>query len=159
ELTGYTLTGPAGRFQATDLVEPDHNAVGRLRHKFTDQVAYEATVTGNPCRRPIEWLRTLYRRDDLTGLLPLGELHSPGLPGQSYKLAFTPGLLAQTFQRPRQGQPPEALLPDPASMLGGQAGNQGGYLRSQVLKADGRFPPRDADDHWWIPSGQPFFTA
>ena len=30
------------------------------------EVAYEATATGNPCRRPIEWLRTLYRRDDLT---------------------------------------------------------------------------------------------
>jgi RHS repeat-associated protein len=159
ELTGYTPTGPAGRFQAADLVEPDPNAVGRLRHKFTDQVAYEATVTGNPCRRPIEWLRTLYRPDDLTSLLPLGELHSLGLPGASYKLAFTPGLLAQTFQRPREGQPPEALLPDPASVLGGQAGDQGGYLRSQELKADGRFPPRDADDLWWIPSGQPFFTA
>ena len=159
ELTGYAPTGPAGRFQAADLVEPDPDVVGRLRHKFTDQVAYEATATGNPCRRPVEWLRTLYRRDDLTSLLPLGELHSLGLPGESYKLAFTPGLLAQVFQRPREGQPPEALLPDPASVLGGQAGDRGGYLRSQVLKADGRFPERDADDHWWIPSGQSFVTA
>jgi RHS repeat-associated protein len=159
ELTGYAPTGPAGRFQAADLVEPDPAAVGRLRHKFTDQVAYEAAANANPCRRPIEWLRTLYRRDDLSGLLPLGELHPLGLPGESYKLAFTPGLLAQVFQRPRGGQPPEALLPDPASVLGGQAGNRGGYLRSQMLKADGRFPARDADNHWWIPSGQSFFTA
>ncbi len=43
-------------------------------------------------------------------------------------------------------------------MLGGQAGNRGGYLQSQTLKADGRFPASDADDHWWIPSGQSFFT-
>jgi RHS repeat-associated protein len=159
ELTGYATTGPAGRFQAADLVEPNPNAVGRLRHKFAGQVAYETAATANPCRRPIEWLRTLYRRDDLSGLLPLGELHPLGLPGESYKLAFTPGLLAQVFQRPRGGQPPEALLPDPASVLGGQAGNRGGYLRSQTLKADGRFPARDADDDWWIPSGQSFFTA
>ena len=159
ELTGYAPTGAAGRFQASDLVEPDPAAPGRLRHKFTDQVAYEATATGNPCRRPIEWLRTLYRRDDLSGLLPLGELHPLGLPGESYKLAFTPGLLAQVFQRPRAGQPAEALLPDPAAVLGGQAGNRGGYLRSQTLKADGRFPASDADDHWWIPSGQSFFTT
>ena len=51
------------------------------------------------------------------------------------------------------------MLPDPAAVLGGQAGNRGGYLRSQTLKADGRFPATDADDHWWIPSGQSFFTT
>ncbi|WP_337287739.1 SpvB/TcaC N-terminal domain-containing protein [Candidatus Methylomirabilis sp.] len=161
ELTGYAATGPAGRFQASDLVEPDPAAPGRLRHKFTDQVAYEAAPTGHPCRRPIEWLRTLYRRDDLSGLLPLGEVQPLSLPGESYKLAFTPGLLAQVFRRPRQGQADEPLLPEPAraAILGGQAGNRGGYLQSQALKADGRFPARDADDHWWIPSGQSFFTT
>jgi RHS repeat-associated protein len=159
ELTGYTPTGAAGRFQASDLVEPDPASAGRLRHKFTDQVPYEAAATGNPCRRPIEWLRTLYRRDDLNGLLPLGELHSLALPGESYKLAFTPGLLTQVFQRFRAGQPAEPLLPDAAAVLGGQARNRGGYLRSQTMKADDRFPVTDADDHWWIPSGQSFFTT
>lgn len=159
ELTDYTPTGAAGRFQASDLVEPDPGAAGRLRHRLTDQVPYEAAATGNPCRRPIEWLRTLYRRDDLNGLLPLGGLHSLGLPGESYKLAFTPGLLSQVFQRPRVNQSVEPLLPDPAAVLGGQAGNRGGYLQSRTLKADGRFPSTDANDHWWIPSGQSFFTA
>jgi len=38
----------------------------------------------------------LYRKDDLTGLLPLGQLASLGLPGESYKLAFTPGLLSKS---------------------------------------------------------------
>lgn len=159
ELTGYPTTGPAGRYQASDFVEPDPAKPTRLRHKFTaPEVAYEATATGNQRRRPIEWLRTLYRRDDLTGLLPLAELQPLALPGESYKLAFTHGLLAQVFQRPRQGQTPEPLLPDPAAVLGGQAGNRGGYLRSQVLKADDRFPASDADDHWWIPSGRSFFS-
>jgi len=160
ELTGYTATGPAGRYQASDLVEPDPAISGRLRHKFTaPEVAYEATATGNQRRRPIEWLRTLYRRDDLSGLLPLGDLQPVALRGESYKLAFTPGLLTQVFQRPHGGQPPEALLPNPAAVLGGQGGNRGGYLQSQTLKADGRFPASDADDHWWIPSGQSFFTT
>jgi RHS repeat-associated protein len=158
ELTGYTATGPAGRLQAADLVEPDPGAIGRLRHKFTDQVAYEATPSANPCRRPIEWLRILYRSDDLGSVLPLGELQSLGLPGESYKLAFTPGLLTQVFQRPQAGQPAEPLLPDPAAVLGSQAGDRGGYLQSQALKAD-RFPKDDADDHWWIPSGRSFFTT
>jgi RHS repeat-associated protein len=171
ELTGYTASGPAigpatipaeriHRYHASDFVEPDLTSSGRLRHKFTGpDVAYHATATGTKRRRPIEWLRTLYRRDDLNGLLPLGELHSLALPGERYKLAFTPGLLTQVFQRPRAGQPAEPLLPDPATVLGGQAGNRGGYLQSQTMKANGRFPTTDADDHWWIPSGQSFFTT
>jgi RHS repeat-associated protein len=159
ELTGYAPTGPAGRYQASDMVEPDHNLPDRLRHKFAAEVAYEATASGDQRRRPIEWLRTLYRHDELSGLAPLGELHLLGLPGESYKLAFTPGLLTQVFQRPHQGQPTEPLLPDPAAVLGGQAGDRGGYLPSQSLKADGLFPTSDADDHWWIPSGRSFFTT
>ena len=160
ELTGYTPTGAAGRFQASDLVESDAAAPSRLRHKFTaPEVAYEATASGNQRRRPIECLRTLYRRDDLSGFLPLGEIEPLALSGESYKLAFTPGLLAQVFQRPRQGQAAEPLLPDWPGVLGGQGGNRGGYLPSQTMKADGRFPATDADDHWWIPSGQSFFSA
>ena len=159
ELTNYTPTGAAGRYQASDFIEPDPAAPGRLRHKFTDQIAYEAAVTANPCRRPIEWLRTLFRRDDLSGLMPLGDVQPLALPGESYKLAFTPGLLAQVFQRLRAGQPAEPLLPNPAAVLGGQTGNQGGYVQSQALKADGRFPASDADDHWWIPSGRSFLSV
>ncbi len=159
ELTGYPSTGPAGRYKAVDLVEPDPANPTRLRHKFTaPEVPYEATASGSRRRRPIEVLRTLYRRDDLAGFLPLGELQPLALPGESYKLAFTPGLLTQVFQRPRHGQAAESLLPDPAAVLGGQAGNWGGYLQSQVLKADDRFPACDANDHWWIPSGQSFFS-
>jgi RHS repeat-associated protein len=162
ELTGYTATGPASRYQPPDLVEPDPSAppgTSRLRHKFTDQIAYEAPATANPCRRPIEWLRTLYRRDDLSALLPLGEMQPLALPGEGYKLAFTPGLLTQVFQRPRPGEPTEPLLPDPGTVLGGQGGDRGGYLRTQTLRADGRFPATDADDHWWMPSGRSFFSS
>lgn len=93
-------------------------------------------------RRLIEWVRTLYRRDDLTGLLPPGVLQSLALLGESYKLAFTPGLLAQVFQR--NGQ---ALLPSPAAILGGQGVDQGGYVDP------------DGSGHWWIPSGKVFFDV
>lgn len=160
ELTGYAASGPDGRFQASDLLQPDPATPGRLRHTFTaPQVEYEATAAGNQRRRPIEWLRTLYRRDNLSGLLPLGRMESLALAGESYRLAFTPGLLAQVFQRPHAGQPPEALLPNLTDVLAGQAGNRGGYLQSQTLKADGRFPASDPDDHWWICSGQTFFST
>ena len=75
--------------------------------------------------------------------MPLGELEPLALPGESYKLAFTPGLLAQVFKRKRAGQPDEDLLPNPAPLLEGKGGDQGGYVAM--------------DGNWWIPSGRAFF--
>jgi RHS repeat-associated protein len=158
ELTGYAPTGAAGRYVAPDLVERDPFAPGRLRHRLVDEVSYETPPTGNACRRPIEWVRTLYRRDDLGGLLPLGKVEPLSLPGEGYRLAFTSGLLAQVYRRLHAGVAPEPLLPDPASVLGGQGGDRGGYVQSQALKADGRFPATDADGSWWLPSGRSFCT-
>lgn len=158
-MTGYAATGPAGRYRATDLVEADPAAPDRLRHRFAaPEVPYEAQAVGNLRRRPIERVRTLYRSDDMSRLLPLGEVQSLALSGESYRLAFTPGLLAQVFLRPRQGQAAEPLLPDPALVLSGRAGDRGGYSSTQALEVDGRFPAGALDDHWWVPSGQAFFS-
>ena len=76
---------------------------------------------------------------DPRALLPLGKLESLALPGSSYKLAFTPGLISQVYQR---GQ--TALLPNPANVLG-SAADGGGYV------------DLDGDGHWWIPSGRVFY--
>ena len=111
ELTGYPATGPAERFRAADLVEPDPGPAGGLRHRFTDEVPYEAAPTAAWCRRPVERTRTLYRSDDLTTLLPLGRLQALGLVGESYALAFTPGLLTGVLQRPRAGGRPRICCP------------------------------------------------
>ena len=162
ELTGFEATGPAGRYQPADLVEPDPTAPpesGRLRARPADEMPYEGEPTDGPCRRLTECVRTLYRRDDLTALLPLGELEPLAVSGEGYRLAFTPGLLEEAFRRPRPGEPDEPLLPDPEAVLGGRGGDQGGYVRSQTLKADGRFPAADADDHWWMPGGRSFHSA
>ncbi|MGW0628481.1 SpvB/TcaC N-terminal domain-containing protein [Streptomyces sp. NPDC002758] len=156
-LTGYAASGPAGRFRPADLVEAD--PAGGLHHRFdAPEVAFEATATGDRRRRPIERTRTVYRADALDALLPLGTLESRAIPGESYRLVFTPGLLADVFRRPHPGGPTEDLLPDPAAVLGGQGGDQGGYRSSQALKAAGVFPGSDPDDHWWSPSGQTFFS-
>jgi RHS repeat-associated protein len=129
-------------------------------------VEAKQAAAGNPAektryfRRLIERVRTLYRPDDLgeaagdpLALLPLGTVESLAVPGESYKLAFTLGLLAQVYQR--ESQP---LLPNPADVVGGQGADQGAYVVSQDLKADGVFPDTDADDHWWIPSGRAFYS-
>ncbi len=158
ELTEYTATGPDGRFQASDIVELDPAMSGRLQLRFAGNVEYEVVAVGARRRRLIECVRTLFRRDDLDGLLALGDLETLGLPGESYRLAFTPGLLAQVLKRPHAGQPLESLLPDPAAVLAGHGEDQGGYLQSQSMKARGLFPASDADGNWWQPSGQSFFS-
>ncbi|HXC68964.1 MAG TPA: SpvB/TcaC N-terminal domain-containing protein [Pyrinomonadaceae bacterium] len=157
ELSGYVPTGPGGRFQSSDFVEPDTDEPGRVRLKFLVERAYEDTATGAQQRRPIELMRTLYRKNDLTALCSLDQLESLALPGESYKLAFTPGLLATVYQRPRADGSLENLIPDPDALLGSQTHDGGGYVKSQTLKTDGRFPAGDPDDHWWIPTGRAFF--
>jgi RHS repeat-associated protein len=94
-------------------------------------------------RRPIEQVRTFFRSDNLTGLLPLGGLQSLALPGESYELAFTPGLLTQVLQRNGQA----LLPPTPAAVLGGQGADQGGYM------------DLESSNHWWVPSGQVFYAV
>ena len=158
ELTGYTPSGLAGRYQPGDFVEPNPASPGTLQQRFNaPDVAYEATASGTRRRRPIEHLRTLYRPNDMgtaagntNQLLLLGQQESLALPGESYKLAFTPGLLEQVYQRsPGANQPAQALLPsaDRATVLGGLGGDQGGYV------------DLDGNGHWWLPSGRSFFSS
>ena len=154
ELTGYTPTGAAGRFQFSDFVQPDLGG-SEMNLLFDDEVDYEDVPPGGRQRRLIEHLRTLFRPDDLgvfvddpLALLPLGVLEPFALAGETYKLAFTPGLLDQAYQRPQEGQPPESLLPatDRTALLGGTASDEGGYVNL------------DSDDHWWIPAGRVFYS-
>ncbi len=140
ELTGYPPTGPGGRYQPSDFVRSEPDAPDRLASIFDGELRFEEEPGGGRERRPVERLRTLYRRDDLSDLLPLRQLESLALPGETYRLALTPGLLSRLFQR--QG---ESLLPDAAAILGGRGPDQGGYV------------DLDGDGHWWVPAGRVFY--
>lgn len=94
-------------------------------------------VRSRDFRRTIEHLRTRYRSDDLTELLPLCTAESRAVPGESYKLAFTRGLLDEVYQR--DGSP---LLPNAANVLA----LEGGYVEEE-------------EGSWWIPSGRSFFVV
>ena len=160
ELVGYAPTGPGGRFQVSDFIQPGSERGTPVVFLVDSDLAYEEAPTIGRQRRLIEHVRTLYRPDDLgesrndaTVLLPTGTVEALAVRGESFQLAFTPGVLSQVFHR--NGEP---LLPVPADVLGGQGGDQGGYLSSQQLKASGAFPPTDPNDHWWIPTGRVFLS-
>jgi len=120
----FELTGlPAGsdRYDFDFLNNAIQNAA---------ELAYEAEPADGLQKRLIERVRTIYRRNDLEGPLPLGKLESMALPFESYQQCFTPSLL-ETYQ----GRVTEEMLAE------------GGYVHSE------------RDENWWLPSGRVFFST
>jgi RHS repeat-associated protein len=116
-------------------------------HEILFETLAPVMNAGETYRRLIASSRTLYRPDDMgqaagnpAALLALHVLEPLALPGAGYKLAFTPGLIAQTYQR---GGP---LLPAPASVMGSPAGDGAGYV------------DLDGDGRWWVPAGRTYHT-
>ena len=153
ELTGYTPSGPAGRFVASDFVDRVANGFALT---FDSEIGYHSPPGPGRQRRPIAQVRTYYRPDDLGAAvndplarLQLGDVEPLALPGQVYKLAFTDALLTQIFQRPQPRPGAGPLLPVPAAVLpiaAGQVADRGGYV------------DLDGDGRWWIPSGRVFYS-
>ncbi|KAG4442598.1 hypothetical protein IFR05_001928 [Cadophora sp. M221] len=102
-------------------------------------------------KRLLKWSRILLRKNDLTGLLPLGQVESRVVPGQGFDLAFTDSLLDSSFK-----QSSNPLLLD-KSILTSQAGDGGGYIASSNLIFRSLFP-NDQLDGYWIPTPQLYFS-
>lgn len=136
EVTGLKPTGTAARFDFENFARDQFEPLRSLA-----PINYEdPTEHDKKQKRLIERVRTLYRNNELTGLLAKDELHSRALPGESYKLAFTPGLLDQVYDRAGE----KLLSPNAAAVLGGAGPDGGGYV------------DLDNDGHWWTPSGRVF---
>jgi len=150
ELTGYSPSGPAGRYVATDFVELVPQDPPRYKLKCDKEIAYrESPGAGRQCRL-IEHVVTLYRKNKLDGLLALSQLESLALPGESYRLAFTQEMLDAVYRRNEQ-----PLLPQPDDVLplpppGKSVEDRGGYVRCY-----GDTPPSNC---WWMPSGLIFLS-
>jgi RHS repeat-associated protein len=84
----------------------------------------------HPYRRLIEQTRVIYRRDDLTGPLPLGIVEPRALPFADYHRALTPQLVAEVFE----GRVTDEML------------TSGGYLHLE------------GEEDWWKPSGLIFYS-
>ena len=81
-------------------------------------------VGGAPYRRLLKKSRSVYRENHLRHLLSPGRLEALALPGRTYQLALTGGLLGEVYRR---GDPPRGdLLPDREAVLR----DAGGYCRS-----------------------------
>ncbi|WP_435858156.1 SpvB/TcaC N-terminal domain-containing protein [Streptomyces umbrinus] len=123
ELTGLSLTAGRTRFAFDEIRDAVATAA---------PLDYEAVpVAGIRQKRLIEHIRTCYRRDDLTGPAPLGELQALGLPFQSYNLAFTPGLVTHVY---------------------------GDRVTDTMLENDGRYVHTEGDANWWAPLGRIFYS-
>jgi len=130
ELTGLSLGFDDVRFKFEDV----KNAIVTAA-----EISYEAHPSPAALeKRLIEHVRTRYRPDDLGAaqndsliLLPLARLESLALPGESYKLAFTPGLIAAVY---------------------------GSRVTDAMLEREGRYVHSDGDANWWIPAGRTFLS-
>ncbi len=132
ELTGITPDGEAERFTFKELTNNNFEKIRTLQ-----SVPYETpTDYAIKQKRLIESLHTLYRKNDLTGLLGKGELKFLALPGESYKLAYTPELAKQIYVD--SGKVSHADL-------------------DTILANEGRYVHSEGDSNWWIPSGRIFY--
>ena len=119
-----------------DDVQRAVQSAGDGQHEIPyEDIDAQSAPGGVPSRRLIEQVRTLYRKDDLSG--PCRWPPAPlALPYESYKLAFTPGLLNVLGAR---------ISPADAKTL--------------LTGTGGRYEDLDGDGRLWIPSGRVFFSA
>ena len=104
-----------------------------------EDVTGSGAIQDHVYRRSIEHTRTLYRQNDLTGPLPLGQAESLALPFMAYKQASTPGLTRQT-----DVDSGKVTMDGFDGIMG--IGGGAGYIHSE------------GDANWWIPSGLLFFS-
>lgn len=127
ELTGFKPANNAIRFSFDEWVNNDFALL-----KSVTEIAYEQIADPDQKqKRLIEHVRALYRKNDFSAPLPLGKVESMALPYESYKLAFTPGLIAQVYD---------------------------GRVTDSILLNEGKYLHFDGDANWWIPSGQVFYS-
>jgi RHS repeat-associated protein len=123
ELTGLALGPGQVRFRFVQMEEAVESAA---------PIDYHQAPNNGLQKRVLDHARTLYRRDDLTDALPLGELQSLALPFETYQLAFTPDHVELIF---------------------------GDRVTNTVLSDEGRYVHFAGDDNWWVPSGRVFVSS
>jgi RHS repeat-associated protein len=149
ELTGFERGDPERPLVYETWTKDDFSLV-----KLAAEIGFEEEPdTSVPQKRLLKQSRTLFRKFDLTGNLPLTEMDHMALSGQSYQLAFTSSILKKHLNKDGR-----ALIQDLRPLLTGKSTDEGGYVISADLKTSGVFLPTDPDDCYWISSGETFYS-
>ncbi|QGM47132.1 SpvB/TcaC N-terminal domain-containing protein [Methylocystis heyeri] len=145
EITGATPSdkgfGVASLFSFEELDGPPAKpGIWQIAWSGAHDVPYEAVpgadvdgggvAAATPTRRFLARTRTRYRSDDLSTLLPVGDLQSLAIPGEGYRAALTPTHVAAVFG---------ALAPD-------------------AVLAEAGYVALPGEAEWWTPSGRACFS-
>jgi hypothetical protein len=123
EITALSLPTGDKRFNFTDFTG---NWFGFL-HSLP-QVPYEmGSDPDSSGKRLVSRSRALFRSNDLTAILPKGQIESMAIPKFMYTLCLTPGIISKSSQR-ISASGTENLLPSPATILTGISAKQCGYV-------------------------------
>jgi RHS repeat-associated protein len=127
ELTGFSATGSSGLFDPAVLVGQAGAA---------PEIAPSATPSGStPEKRLLGKARTVYRANDLSGPLPLGQAQSLALVDRGYQLVATADMISALY----------GPVATPAQ-LNALATGAGGYV------------DMDGDGTWWSPTQRSFYS-
>ncbi|KAL2060433.1 hypothetical protein VTL71DRAFT_9464 [Oculimacula yallundae] len=149
ELTGVERGDPERPFAYETWTEDDFSFL----NSATEIGFEEDPDVSVPQKRLLKQSRTLFRKFDLTGNLPLTKIDQMSLSGQSYQLAFTSSILEKHLKKDGR-----TLVQDLRPLLTGKSSDEGGYIISADLKSSGVFLPTDPDEYYWIPSGETFYA-
>ena len=138
ETRQYEITGLNPANLARFVVEGMANVITSI-----PEIAFEVHAQqGVQQKRLMKKSRVHFRRDDLSGLLPLGQIASTALPGIAYEMAFTPGLVAGAFTKQNTNGSSQNLISSPNATFA-----EAGYVDV------------DKNGYWWRPSDLIFYST
>ena len=132
EVRGLKPSGSNTLFQFDELAAESFRAILSLPEiPFEDE-----SNSGHLSRRLLRRERALFRKDDLSGLLPFGLIESLSLPGAYHQLVFSPGLFSTIYSKRNANGSLEPLL------SGSEALDGKGYVDVDRNAISGRLPRR-----------------
>lgn len=136
-ITGLSRADTSRTFRLSDFTADDSNIFAEAKEVNFEDIPTPAVLV----KRLVGSSFKLFRSDDLQHTLSKGELQSLALPGESFRLAFTTGLVDKIYQRSDRNGKPAPLDLDIQRWLR----DDGGYVL--------------VDGKWWIPSGTLGFSS
>jgi RHS repeat-associated protein len=134
ELSGFIRNAGQSHFSFDAFAVDDFAIIKSLAEIPFEQVNDLSTLQ----KRLVSHTRNVFRSNDLTRLLPAGQVESLCIPGINYTLSLTPGLVAKVYQQAAIGN----LLPNPAEILGG---------------TEAKLIDLHSDGNWWVPSSRVYY--